>query len=192
MPRKRELQLLSPALIVIDMQRYFLDPRCDAFLKGGPSIIKAVLDLISAFRKSNRPVFYTRHACRKKEDCGVMSSWWRDKLPRDGDFQSELISQLKPSADEVVITKKKYSAFEGTRLKKLLLKEKIREVVICGVMTHLCVETTARHAFLLDFQPVVISDACASENKKYHNASLLNLGHGFAHIITAKELIKKL
>lgn len=159
-------------------------------MKSSGKIIPNVLKLIASFRKNNLPVIFTRHANKKGSGCGVMGKWWNNKLPRDGDVQSELAPKLKPADGEIVITKEKYSAFEQTGLKAILTKLNINEVILCGVMTHLCVETTARHAFLLDFQPVIISDACASDTISHHKAALLNLGHGFAHITSTKEIIK--
>jgi isochorismate hydrolase len=60
-------------------------------------------------------------------------------------------------------------------------------------MTDLCVETTARQAFMSGFQPVVVSDATASKNEELHLAALKTLAHGFAHIVEARyitELIR--
>jgi isochorismate hydrolase len=64
----------------------------------------------------------------------------------------------------------------------------VKNVVLCGVLTHLCVETTARHAFMLNFQPIIVSNACASESKEHHDAALLNLAHGFAYICETKTI----
>jgi nicotinamidase-related amidase len=180
----------SPALIVIDMQRFFLAPGADAFLKAAPAIVPNIVRLISVFRKDGRPVIFTRHAHKKGEPTGQMGRWWKNELPFDGDPQSELIEGLNPRKNETVITKARYSAFERTILGPYLKGHYIETVVICGVMTHLCVETTARHAFMLDFQPVVVSDACATQSKEHHEASLLNLGHGFAHVFTTGEILK--
>lgn len=184
--------LSSAALVVIDMQRYFLSPEGDAFLKAGPAIVPNIAGLIEFFRKRGRPVVFTRHAHKKGEPAGQMGRWWKNELPFDGDPQSELIEKLKPRKDEMVITKARYSAFERTILGPYLKGHNIETVVVCGVMTHLCVETTARHAFILDFQPVVVSDACATQSKEHHDASLLNLAHGFAHVVDTKTLLSLL
>lgn len=186
----RKIKLTSPALLVIDMQRYFLDPKGDAFFKRGPAIIPNVGLLISKFRERKLPIIFTKHAHRRGEPTDRMGIWWNDDLPWEGDAQSELISKIKPNADEPVITKARYSAFERTIVGPYLKGHGVETVVICGVLTHLCVETSARHAFLLDFQPVVISDACATQTEEHHKASLLNLGHGFAKIITTKEFLE--
>ena len=176
------------ALLVIDMQRYFLEPGADAYLEAGPSIIPNVKKLIARFRDAGQPVIYTRHTHKKGADLGQMGRWWNNKLPMEGDSQSELIADLEPQSNETVITKTFYSAFEKTGLEQILRDKNIDTVVICGVMTHLCVETTARHAFMLDFQPVVVSDACAAQSIAHHEATLLNLAHGFAHILKTDDV----
>ncbi len=178
----------SSALLVIDMQLYFLTPGADAFL-GDKSrqIIGNALELIDKFRAENKPVIFTRHAHKKGESTGQMGKWWNNKLPWEGDQQSELIPELEPRVDELVITKTRYSAFEKTDLEKYLRKQNIETLVVCGVMTHLCVETTVRHGFILDFQLVIVEDACATQSEAHQRAALLNLGHGFAKILKTSE-----
>jgi len=188
----RTLRLESAALIVIDMQRYFLEPEADAFLKDAPPIIPNIIELISCFRSKKLHVIYTRHAHRSGEPTDQMGRWWNNELPREGDWQSELITELKPTQDEPVIAKTHYSAFMKTELEMYLRNNNVRDVVLCGVMTHLCVETTARHAFMLDFQPIIVSDACASQSKVHHDAALLNLAHGFAHVLETQTIINSL
>lgn len=187
-----KIKLKSPALLVIDMQKYFLGPEGDAFLQDGPKIIPNVLQLIEAFRQNKLPVIYTRHAHIRGQPTGQMGKWWNNKLPWEEDLQSELICDLSPQKNEPVIRKTKYSAFQNTQLESILRNHRVQEVILCGVMTHLCVETTARHAFMLDFQPIVMEDACASESKKHHEASLLNLRHGFAYIVDTKTITNAL
>jgi len=174
------------------MQRYFLDPEADAFLKSARPIIPNVQKIIMKFRKQGLPVIFTRHAHRKGEETGQMGRWWKDELPWDGDKQSELIPEIKPEAGEPIITKRRYSAFERTEIEARLKGCNVNTVVLCGVMTHLCVETSARHAFILDFQPVVVSDACATQTEEHHKASLLNLSHGFAHVVDTRKIISML
>lgn len=181
--------LSSPALLVIDMQRYFLEPDAPAYLEDGPAIIPNVKKLIQKFREKDCPIIFTRHAHKKGEPTGQMGRWWNNKLPWEGDEYSELINSLKPKENEHVITKTRYSAFEKTYLNDFLKRQKIDTIVVCGVMTHLCVETTIRHAFILDYQPILVEDACASENKKHHEATVYNLQHGFAYVVTTGDLL---
>jgi bifunctional isochorismate lyase / aryl carrier protein len=178
----RRVDLTKSALLVIDLQRYFFEPESASFLSGAAKILPYVRALIGAFRGCSRPVIFTRHVHRRDEKPGQMQRWWGAKLPWEDDPLSELVGAILPQKGETVIQKSRYSAFEKTRLAALLRKLRLNTVVLCGVMTNLCVETTARDAFLKDFQPVIASDACAGKSAAHHEASLLNLGYGFAHI----------
>ncbi len=184
--------LSNSALIVIDMQRYFLEKGAPAYLERGVKIIPLVKKLVNSFRNAGRPVIFTRHAHKKNNLTGQMGRWWHNKLPWETDKYSRLISTLKPKKREPVITKTRYSAFEKTNLNNLLKRKNVDTIVVCGVMTHLCVETTIRHAFMLDYQPILIQDACASENKKHHEAAIYNLAHGFSFIVDTNDVIDML
>lgn len=184
--------IMKQSLVIIDMQRYFLEPEAPAYIGAGPGIVGNVLRLIGAFRNAGLPVFYTRHAHSVGEPPSRMSSWWNGKLPWDGTPEAEIIAEIRPRDGEPVITKTKYSALEGTPLEGWLLERSVDEVVLCGVTTNLCVESTARHAFMRDFQPVIIEDAVAAKSNEYHRASILNLSYGFARITTTESMIEQL
>lgn len=184
--------LKKSALLVIDMQRYFIHPDGEAFLDPPRSLVRNITALIDAFRFANRPIVFTRHAHRRGKSTGQMGRWWNDDLPWYGDRDAELIDDIKPRRGEAVITKTRYSALEKTSLDSLLKRARVNTVVICGVMTNLCVETTARHAFTKDYQPVIVEDACATKSADYHNASILNLRYGFAFIKTTRQVISNI
>ncbi|MFA4874637.1 MAG: isochorismatase family cysteine hydrolase [bacterium] len=185
----KKQNISASALLVIDMQRYFLCKDAPAFLPPPARLVPNVLDLIDLFRAAGRPVVFTRHAHRRGSDTGEMGRWWRNYLPWAGTRHAELIPEIAPRQGEPVITKTRYSAFEGTRLAAYLRRKRVSKLVICGVMTNFCVETTARHAFMKDFEVIVVSDACCSSKTRYHRASLLNLAYGFARISTTQQLL---
>ena len=87
-----------------------------------------------------------------------------------------------------LIQKSQYDAFYQTDLEKLLREKDVSQVIICGVMTHLCCETTARSAFMRGFEVFFPVDGTATYNLEFHRASLMNLAHGFAKIVLMKEL----
>lgn len=179
----------NSALLVIDVQRYFFDRRAPAFLDDAPAIVPNILKLIGAFRRAGLPVAFTRHAHRNGEPTGQMGRWWDRKLPWEGTREAELIDKLRPGPEDILITKTRYSAFERTDLDSWLKARNVASTVLCGVMTNLCVETTARHAFMKDLQPVIVRDACAANTKRHHRASILNLSYGFAHIVETDDVI---
>ncbi len=190
--KTESISIKKSALLVIDMQRYFLESGARAFLDPPTNLIPNVSSLISAFRKSNRQIVFTRHAHTKGEATGQMGRWWDEELPWNGDEDSELIDGIVPRSSEIILTKTRYSAFEETELDQALKRFDVDTVVICGVMTNLCVETSARHAFMKNFRVVVVDDACATKSEEYHRASLLNLSYGFANIEQTDTIVKEI
>src|SRR4030066_304174 len=95
------------------------------------------------------------------------------------------------SKDEV-LPKKRYSAFYETDLDSILRSRGIQDLIISGVMTNLCCETTARDAFMKDYRVFFLIDGTATRKSELHLATLKNLGFGFAYLITCDELIQML
>ena len=108
-----------------------------------------------------------------------MGRWWGSLL-LPGDPQLEIVSSLEPRVGEKVIRKNLYSAFRRTGLADTLRSDSVRGVVVSGVMTHLCCETTARDAFMEDFDVTCAVDAMASSSEELHLAALKTLSNGFA------------
>ena len=120
-----------------------------------------------------------------------MSRHWR-WLVREGTAQAELIPELAPRRGEPVFRKAQYSAFHATRLAGWLRRRRVRTLVVAGVMTHLCVETTAREAFVRELDVVVPLDACASSDRTLHLGALRGLANGFAAIPPSAALLRLL
>jgi len=160
----------SSALIVIDMQEFFLSPSSDAFIPSVGAIMERVERCIEAFRRSERPVVFTRHIDDEGEDT-VMTRWWGGKISAE-----DPLSRLHPGFDvseAIVIEKSQYD-----------------QVVITGVLTHLCCETTARGAFMRNFEVFFPVDGTATYNEDFHRATLLNLSHGFAVLTTCDSIVR--
>lgn len=174
------------ALIVIDVQNYFFDRRSPAFLAAAPAMLPRINRLIAAARKQGWPIIYTAH-CAPKTGGNLMAARW-DHLPAGS--ETKPFAGLKRRAGETVVKKEHYSAFMGTNLAALLEREGIRRIVLCGVMTHLCVDTTARHGFMLGFRPFIAGDACCSNRPELHASALACLGHGFADISTVAKIVR--
>ncbi len=176
------------ALLVLDAQRYFLEPGAPAFLPASPAVVPAIRALVLAFRSARLPVIFTRHADPEGEGGRMMEAWWGRRL-LDRDPYAELSRNVGVPCEEPVVTKATYSAFEGTGLGDLLREWGSDTVVLCGVQTHLCVETTARHAFVLGLRPVVVADATAAPDLDLHLGALRGLGHGVARVVLAREIL---
>ncbi len=177
------------ALLVIDMQRYFLDRSSHAFLSDAERIIGNVQTLIGSCREHSVPVVFTRHAYGPRDNPGAMGRWWGDVI-RDGTEMSLLDSRLAPLPSEKIIRKTKYSAFAGTALESWLRAHGVSQVLITGVMTHLCCESTAREAFMKDFDVFLVVDGTASSTSDLHLSSVKTLTDGFAMPATTKEVLR--
>lgn len=177
------------ALLVIDMQRYFLDEESRAFLPSAPAIVPGIKRLLDGFRRKKSLTIFTQHA-NNALNAQMLAKWWSD-LIAEGDPMAEIIPDL-PVEGSTVVRKTQYDAFYRTDLEDILKKNGITQVVFTGVMTHLCCETTARSAFVRGFEVIFTIDATATQNEDLHMAALSNLAHGFAIPVLAKELVKYL
>jgi nicotinamidase-related amidase len=190
---KHELKINKDksALLVIDMQNYFLEVGSPAFTCGGPAILPALKQLISAFRNSNRPVIYTKHVHHPAGiDAGIMQWWW-EGMCTEGSPESEIYPDIAPLTHEKIVLKHRYSAFFNTDLDTVLRCLKIEDLVITGVMTNMCCESTARDAYFRDYRVFFPADGTGSINEEMHLASLVNLAYGFAQVTTTGSLIEQ-
>jgi nicotinamidase-related amidase len=118
--------------------------------------------------------------------------WWWEGMCLEGSQESEIHRDIAPRPGEKVILKHRYSAFYNTDLETVLRCLKIEDLVIAGVMTNMCCESTARDAYFRDYRVFFLADATGSINEEMHVASLLNLSLGFAYVTTAGEVTRQL
>jgi ureidoacrylate peracid hydrolase len=102
----------------------------------------------------------------------------------NGDFY-----QVRPQPDEVIVTKHRYGAFESTDLDLVLRSMGVRTVIMTGIATNVCVETTARQAFLRDYYVVFASDCTATYSQAQHDATLSNIDQYFGQVVQAEEVM---
>jgi nicotinamidase-related amidase len=186
------LNAAASALLVIDMQRFFLDPASPTFACGGVAAIPTVKRLIDAFRRAGRPVIFSRHVHHPDHvDSGIMGWWW-EGMCLEGSPDSEINPELKPMPGEKVVFKHRYSAFYDTDLETVLRCLKVEDLIVSGVMTNLCCESTARDAYYRDYRVFFPADANGSIDEEMHLASLLNLAFGFAYVTSVDALVDQL
>jgi isochorismate hydrolase len=185
---RRSSDFLRPektALLVLDMQDYFLDPGSHAYIPSAPAVLPQVNRLVAAFTRLGRPIVFTRHL-NTPADAGQMANWWCDLI--DPSSPLSCITPALNFSSSWLVEKSQYDAFYKTGLEHFLLKNQVCQVVISGVMTHLCCETTARAAFVRGFQVFFMVDGSATYTEAFHRASLLNLSHGFAVPVLTSEI----
>jgi nicotinamidase-related amidase len=186
------LDVTASALLVVDMQTFFLDPASPTFTCGGLAILPNVKRLIEAFRRAGRPVIFTRHVHHPDHlDSGIMGWWW-EGMCLEGSPESEVHPDLAPLPGEKVVFKHRYSAFYDTDLETVLRCLKVEDVVVSGIMSNLCCESTARDAYYRDYRVFFPADATGSVTEELHVASLMNLSFGFAHVTTADTIVERL
>lgn len=174
------------ALLILDMQKYFLQESSHAYIPSAPAIIPGIRDLIKAYTTQDMLIIFTQHV-NVPQNAKMMSKWWKD-LIREKTPLSEITDELD-TASGLILKKSQYDAFYETPLENILQKKKITQLVISGVMTNLCCETTARSAFVRGFEVFFTIDGTATYNERLHLATLLNISYGFATPVRISELL---
>ncbi|KAH9323551.1 hypothetical protein KI387_018190 [Taxus chinensis] len=177
--RRRNPEPRTTVLLVIDMQVHFQDI--------ATPILPAIQRTIEFCRSQKIPVVYTRHSHKDPSDYGMLGEWWNDII-HDGTPDAEIMPEVDRKATDKLVHKHTYSGFYNTDLEKYLHEQGKTEVIITGVMTNLCCETTARDAFLRGFRVFFSSDATATLNKDLHDSTLKNLAYGFAYLVNCQRL----
>jgi len=182
--RKAVLQPKQAALLVIDLQNYFS--------RIVQPVLGNILRVIQSCRQKGIPILFTQHGHTHPEsDGGELIGWWGEVIV-SGTEDWRLIPEIKVEPGDIVLQKKHYSAFLETDLNSTLQSKGIKDLIICGVMTNLCCETTARDAFMRNYRVFFLIDGTATGRSDHHLATLKNLGYGFAYLMTCEELIEKL
>jgi len=149
---------MKTALLVIDIQNdYFPAGRME--LAGSEIAASCAARLIHAFRQAQWPVVHVRHIATSP-GAGFF-------LP--GTTGSEIHQSVAPKDDEPVIIKHFPNSFRETVLLEQLRSEKADSLLVCGMMTHMCVDATVRAAFDLGFSCTVAHDACATRDLTFNN-----------------------
>jgi len=187
------------ALIIVDMQNFFYGKKPLIPITKYKEIIENHIKLIKIARLNNIPIFWTR-----AHHENLKNSLYQELNPyhfKDGEpiftkhsIYFEIIDELKNyiTKDDIFIDKEKYSAFNNTNLNKILLENEIKTLIITGVTTNICVESTIRDAFEYNYTPILISDCTSSLNEKYEQFSIDIIKVVFGFVISLQELEKNL
>jgi isochorismate hydrolase len=184
--RKPELVPEKSALLILDMQDYFLDPTSHAYVPSAGAILPGLQRVIAAYAQREYPIIFTQHI-NTSEDAAMMGVWWHELISADHPLKG--ISSALDTRLGTVLQKTQYDAFFDTDLQARLTNWGATQVVVCGVMTHLCCETTARSAFMQGYEVFFTIDGTATYNRKFHLATLSTLTHGFARPMLLDEVI---
>lgn len=204
----------NTALIIIDMQRDFLDPRGYAAKAGLDvsilrKIIPSVSRVLACARRLDMPVIHTREGHRPDlSDCPsaklersrvagaeIGSAGPLGRFLIRGQSGHDFIRELRPLLCEQIVDKPGYGAFHRTDLDQLLKALNIQHLLICGVTTEVCVHSTLREAVDRGYSCTLIADACGSAFPDLHAAALQMValeGGIFGRVSDTKSIITEL
>ncbi|KAK9424814.1 putative Isochorismatase-like domain-containing protein [Seiridium unicorne] len=215
-PHNSSLHKNNTALVIIDMQVDFCAPGGYLDHQGIPidqsrAIIPAIRSLLDAFRDARFPVYHTREGHRpdlstlssrellrsrnNPSGKGIGDEGPLGRLLVRGEKGHAIIPELTPRPTEPVIDKPGRSAFQYTDFKLLLDNRGIKNLVICGVTTDVCVSSTMRDANDMGFDCVLVSDAAAAAEQSLHNSTIDSIqseGGIFGAVTTTKGVLSAL
>jgi nicotinamidase-related amidase len=175
------------ALLIIDIQNdYFPGGKME--LEGADAAAAKASGVLSRFRKEGGPVFHVRHLSTRPG-----STFF---LP--GTSGAEIHAAVRPQSGERVIDKNFPNSFRGTELERALKDAGVKELVVAGMMTHMCVDASVRQAADLGYKVTLLGDACATRAQTFagetvpahqvHAAFLAALNGFYAKVIPTHEL----
>jgi len=197
-----EFQKEQSALIIIDMQNEFIHP--DGFLaREGPKLGFNQKLLSAAVPNTQKLLIWARRI--KVPVIHIYTAWNKDHSDRampmlipeardvkflvEGSWGSEIIEELTPAKGEHKIVKKSYGSFFQTPLDRLLRNLNISSLVICGILTNLCVETTIREAVSLGYDVTLVSDAAATVDEQWQTVSLKTVELFFGNVTVTEDIM---
>ena len=179
---------MARGLLIVDIQR-------DYFPGGGHPLVEpgeaaeATGRVLGAFRDAGEPVLYLKHVWDEPEATYL----------RPGTDGVEIHASVEPAEGEAVIEKAEPNGFLGTELERELRSRGVTELVVTGMESSMCVDSTVRAAAELGFEVTVVHDACATSDLEFegtrlpgagvHAAFMAALAEGYAELVSAEELL---
>jgi nicotinamidase-related amidase len=180
---------MNNCLILVDLQNdYFPGGKME--LVGIEDAAANAQILLNEFRKAKLPVIHVQHISARPGATFFLPE-------TDG---AKINQMVTPQEDEILVVKNFPNSFRGTSLLEILKKEKTDHLVICGAMSHMCIDATTRAAFDLGFDCIVAEDACATRDLIFksktikasdvHGSFMAALSVPYAKVISTKEIIE--
>jgi ureidoacrylate peracid hydrolase len=208
-PEPITVTIAETALIVVDMQNAYCSKGGYIDLvgfdvSGAPPVIEETARLVAACRAAGIPVIYLQNGFSPdlREAPEGAPVWHKSnalkfmraneayagKLITHGSWDHEIVPELTPAPGEIVVGKARYSGFAGTNLEQILAARRIRTLLVCGVATNVCVESTIRDAYHREFHPVMVTDATMAAGPGAQAATEFNVAQFFGWLTTGAEL----
>lgn len=192
------------ALLVVDMQRGFLDPGQALEVPPARQIVPRIRALIELFRAKGLPVVFSEfvYSARLPLLVGELHPEHRPAPPGaptgfgrpssnclEGHPSVETIAELAPRPDELVVSKRWYDAFAGTPLDGALRARGVTSLVVTGTLTDICVLATVVGAFNREYRITVVEDGVATLWPEIQRAALDIIGRAYGRVVSSKEVI---
>jgi ureidoacrylate peracid hydrolase len=202
--RVLRLEPSRTALLVVDMQRGFLEPGEAMEVPAARDVVPAIQGLAVAFRDRRLPVMFTEFVYSERVPLlvGALHPEHRPAPPGaptgfglpsasclDGHPSAETIPALKPRVDELVIRKHWYDAFAGTPLDGALRARGVTSLVVTGTMTDVCVLATVIGAFNHEYRVTVVEDAVATLWPEIQRATLDIVRRAYGRVVSSREVV---
>lgn len=202
-PEDLNLEYHKTALLTIDIQNTYIQPSKDPieYKRWAPFqkrmreiVIPTTQDIQKHFRQHDIDVIHARIACqlpdgRDRSLSQKKPGWNYLLLPKDSN-DSQIVPELKPIKDEIVVTKTTDSALTGTNLRLILQNMGIENVVLCGIFTDQCVSSTVRSLADESFNVIVVEDCCAAGTDELHYRELEIINMIYCHVVSSSELFE--
>ncbi len=188
-----EIDNNSTALVVIDLQKGIASMGRNFVPYDASTVIKNASELAGSFRQHNMPVFLVHVVPAKDAMLKVTAddSGWGGSGEMPPDF-TDIVPELEPKDNDVVISKKQWGAFYGTDLELRLRRGEIKTIVLCGISTTHGVESTARFAYEMGFQQIFAEDAMTAMNREMHDSTINNVFKKIGRVRKTSEIIESL
>ena len=188
------------ALVVVDMQNFYMKEGALSYCSHAQAIVPNVNRLVDAVRRFGCPVVWLRNVTTAKST----KSWSRHynrmtqaridirkrELAKDGEG-FKFWHEMDVRETDRNVEKTRYSAFipGASNLEKILGEYSADTLIVCGVATNVCVESTARDAMMMNYRTIIVEDACAANSIKAHEVSLNSLYLNFGDVQTTNQII---
>jgi len=169
----------NAALLVIDVQHDFIEEGAPIHCVGGTTMLPKIKELIGACREAGVPVVYTQEVHRpSRVDMGRELDGDEPDHCLIGSPGVEIMQEIAPESDDLVVTKPRYDAFLGTDLPFVLNGLGVKPddtLILCGDASNVCVHYTAAGAHQRDYRVKVVEDCCAGSSNKAHEAAMAQI-----------------
>jgi nicotinamidase-related amidase len=185
------------AVIAVDFQRECIEAEGAWPIYNKDSLVENAATALAACRRAGLPIIYTQHWLDPRGHDALRYEQRRNGRPMHsvaGDPMAEIHPALAPTPDDIMIRKQRWTAFYGTNLELILNQMGIEKLIMLGVWTEACFETTVWDAIWRDYRITIVKDACGTATELMHMTSILDLANWLygGTIIKAGELAKAL